>query len=74
MRSEWDVVKTSICVLTALLLCVVIGAARAQDADSANKKPRVMAKGADPDWDVVTVKRSLPSDQGDSIHTDGGAW
>lgn len=47
------------------------GTARAQDADSANKRPRVMAKDADPDWDVVTVKPSLPSDQGDSIHTDG---
>lgn len=47
-------------------------AVRAQDASSsAAKKPVMMAKDADPDWEVVTVKPNTPSDQGDSIHTDG---
>lgn len=40
-------------------------------ADRTVTKPLMMAKDADPDWDVVTVKPSSPSDQGDSIHTDG---
>ena len=35
------------------------------------KKPLMMAKDADPDWEVTTVRPSAPSDRGDSIDTDG---
>jgi uncharacterized protein (TIGR03435 family) len=55
-------------VLAALVFPMI-----AQDAVTGGEaaKPLMMAKEADPDWDVVTVKPTLPSDQGDSIHTDG---
>ena len=57
--------------VTALVTVFALGAI-AQDAPNRIvSKPLMMATDADPDWDVVTVKPSAPSDQGDSIHTDG---
>ena len=44
------------------LLCVVPGGLRAQDTAARNgeTKPQMMAKDADPDWEVATVKPSDP--------------
>ena len=39
----------------------------AQDTDQQPAKPRTMAKDADPDWDVVTVKASDPNATSDYI-------
>ena len=51
---------------------LVAGPVWAQDSAGApRKKPVMMAKDADPDWEVTTVKPSAPSDRGDSIDTDG---
>ncbi len=57
MRSGWAWVAVAVVVL----LCEC-GGLRAQDASAngASEKPAMMAKDADPDWDVVSVKPSNP--------------
>ncbi|HXE08652.1 MAG TPA: TIGR03435 family protein [Acidobacteriaceae bacterium] len=46
---------------TAAVLCLTGGSAmRAQDGGQQVAKPQAMARDADPDWDVVTVKPSDP--------------
>ena len=59
----------------ALIAICACGIVRAQGAtDQGNVKPQMMAKGADPDWDVVTVRPSAPSDKGDYIDMHGRHW
>jgi uncharacterized protein (TIGR03435 family) len=60
--------------LTGLTAAALLGsgiAAQAQDAADAATKPVMMAKDADPDWEVVTVKPSDPNAQGQSFWVDG---
>ena len=57
MRKEW----MRAVVVGAVVLCVA-GALRAQDAGQPPAKPQMMAKDADPDWEVATVRPSDPSD------------
>lgn len=40
------------------------GAARAQEGQQQPAKPQMMAKDADPDWEVATVRPSDPNDKG----------
>jgi uncharacterized protein (TIGR03435 family) len=49
--------------IAAMIVCSGSAAARAQDAGQQPTKPAMMAKDADPDWDVVTVKASDPNDR-----------
>ena len=53
--------------ITAVCSCRLSGA---QDAD-ANKKSQMMAQDADPDWEVVTVKRGDPYAKSDHINLHG---
>ena len=50
-------------VFGAIVICAANAVLGAQDAGQQPAKPAMMAKDADPDWDVVTVK---PSDSDDS--------
>lgn len=54
----------------AAALCAGWAAVWAQDA-AKPEAVKMMAKDADPGWEVATVKPSSPSDRGDSIDTDG---
>ena len=56
MRARW-----ARAAMTAAALLCACGAVWAQDAGSGTTQPRPMAKDADPDWDVVSVKRSDPN-------------
>ena len=57
--------------LTAAAL-LAFGIARVQGtANDGIKKPQMMAKDADPDWEVVTVRRSDPNEQGQSFGVHG---
>ena len=62
-------VRTAI-FMAAALLCVVPGGLRAQDA-TATQPVQMMAKDADPDWEVVTVKPSDPNDKRDTFDVRG---
>lgn len=57
----------------AILILVVMlaGTVKAQDAASGQTKPQMMAKDADPDWDVVSVKPSDPDAKGDFFDVRG---
>jgi len=57
MRTEW----MRAVVVGAVVLCVA-DALSAQDAGQMPAKPQMMAKDADPDWEVATVKPSDPND------------
>jgi uncharacterized protein (TIGR03435 family) len=60
--------------IAAGLLCVVVTGAKmpAQDAAGGREsKPAMMAKDADPDWDVVTVKPSDPASQYGGYQVEG---
>jgi uncharacterized protein (TIGR03435 family) len=60
--------------LAATLMCAVVsGASQAQDAAAGNDatKPRMMAKDAYPDWEVVTLRPSDPSGQFGGYQVDG---
>lgn len=63
-------------VVTALAVTCSCGVVRAQDsADQGTAKPQKMAKDADPDWDVVTVRPSaLGNNKGDYIDIHGRHW
>ncbi len=54
--------RARVAVLTVVVLCAC-GAAQAQSAGAADgiRQPTMMAKDADPDWDVLTVRPSNPS-------------
>lgn len=52
------------------LLCLAIGVARAQDAAKPGAE-KMMAKDADPDWEVATVKASDPNDTDTGFHLKG---
>ena len=58
-------------ILVAVVVLGLNGAARAQDAKGDAAKPVAMAKEADPDWDVVTVKPSDPDDKYDFFNIKG---
>ena len=62
--------RTGVLLLEAMvaLLCVVPSGLRAQDATARDgeTKPQMMAKDADPDWEVATVR---PSDPDRSVNT-----
>ncbi|MDP9049753.1 MAG: TIGR03435 family protein, partial [Acidobacteriota bacterium] len=45
-----------------------------QHQTNGSPQPQMMAKDADPDWDVVTVKPSAPSDKGDYMDIHGRHW
>ena len=47
----------------AVLMAASSGAVCAQDAAKQTAKPQVMAKDADPDWEVATVRPSDPNDR-----------
>jgi uncharacterized protein (TIGR03435 family) len=53
---------------TAALFAILVGSfpavAMAQDAGDQAPRPGMMARDADPDWEVATVKPSAPSDTG----------
>lgn len=69
MRARWA--RCSAAVVVAGLFCAGV-AAQAQDAAAGTApKPAMMAKDADPDWDVVTVKPSDPNSKGDHIDQHG---
>jgi uncharacterized protein (TIGR03435 family) len=55
----------------ALAAGLLVSTAVAQGAGSDVTAPRMMPKGANPDWDVVTVKRSDPNDKNDNIDIRG---
>ncbi len=57
MRAEW----MRAVLVGAFVLCVA-GALRAQDASQRPPQPQMMAKDANPDWEVATVKPSDPND------------
>ena len=60
--------------LIAAVLVISLGlsiAMRAQDAAAAATKPQMMAKDADPDWEVVSVKPSDPDDKYDFFNIKG---
>ena len=60
------------CIVAAAAAAVcVCGSVRAQGAPDSAGKPAMMAKDADPDWDVVTVKPSDPNALGDRIDQHG---
>ena len=56
-----------------ILISVVMldGAVKAQSAANGQIKPQMMAKEADPDWDVVSVKPSDPDDKRDFFDLQG---
>ena len=51
-------------VVAAAMVCTLMGMARAQDA--AGSQVTMMAKDADPDWEVVSVKARDPNDTSNS--------
>lgn len=58
--------------LAMTLLCVAMGSAQPQDAANGGvATPQMMAKDADPDWEVVTVKRGDPYAKSDHIALHG---
>ncbi len=59
MRTKW----ARAVVVGAVVLCLA-QALRAQEANQPSAKPQRMAKDADPDWEVATVKPSDPNDTG----------
>jgi len=54
-----------------VLMCVATGALRAQTAASDGTKPAMMAKDADPNWDVATVRPSDPNARNDKFDVVG---
>jgi uncharacterized protein (TIGR03435 family) len=54
-----------------MIVCSGSAAARAQDAGQQLMKPAMMAKDADPDWDVVTVKPSDEEGNNSGFHSQG---
>lgn len=68
MRSGWPWVAVAVVVL----LCKC-GGLRAQDAAAGDgmTQPKMMAKDADPDWEVVTVKPGDPNATSDHIDISG---
>ena len=58
--------------VAVVLLCVVWRGLRAQDAaGGGTAKPAMMAKEADPDWEVATVRPSDPNEQVQDVRTLG---
>jgi uncharacterized protein (TIGR03435 family) len=55
--------RASAAIFGAIVICAASAVLGAQDAGQQPAKPAMMAKDADPDWDVVTVK---PSDSDDT--------
>ena len=53
------------------LICVSAGLLRAQAVQDASPKPTMMAKDAEPDWEVVTVRPSDPNDHYDRFDANG---
>jgi uncharacterized protein (TIGR03435 family) len=66
MRTGW----TRTVLAGAMVLCAA-EAVWAQGAADRAAKPAMMAKEADPDWDVVTVKPSDPNSRGDHLDQHG---
>jgi uncharacterized protein (TIGR03435 family) len=48
--------------------------AAGQHQTNGSAQPQMMAKDADPDWEVVTIKPSAPSDKGDYMDMHGRHW
>ena len=65
-KAEW--VRRIAAAAVAVCVC---GAVLAQDVSDSAAKPAMMAKDADPDWDVVTVKPSDPAARYDQIDQHG---
>lgn len=63
--------RAGVLAAVAFTFCMA-GAARAQDAGGGGAvQPKMMAKDADLDWDVVTVRPSSPDDKHDGIDVRG---
>jgi uncharacterized protein (TIGR03435 family) len=68
MRAGW----ARVAAVAAIAVCAC-GVVRAQDAAAGDGivQPKMMAKDADPDWDVVTVRQSDPNARNDTFDVRG---
>jgi uncharacterized protein (TIGR03435 family) len=69
MRTE--MMSLRVAVIAATIVWSGSGAVRAQDAAQQQAKPSMMAKDADPGWDVVTVKPSESDDTSSGFQVHG---
>src|SRR5579863_8635204 len=63
LRRVCGTTRVSLTALAVALLVVGVVRAQGTEGDGA-AKPQMMAKDAEPDWEVATVKRSDPNDNG----------